>query len=233
MNDRMNESLSALIDGEADELEVRRLLNEVEQDDELRERWSRYQMMGSLLREEPTMMVDLSKGIMQAIDGEPMDEVPARERAATAGSDVVATTETRSGTWKQGWIASGAVAASVTLAVLLGVRVVDDNMLGNGGSAMVAQSAPQAVMPLESAAVAGSDIVPVSQQTIAPAQLSVASADGSLMASDSDLTEDQLRDAQNRLQEYVLQHSEHAVMNSGRGLMPFARVTNFEQGGEE
>ena len=37
MNDRNKESLSALMDGEADELEIRRVLNQLDKDDALRE----------------------------------------------------------------------------------------------------------------------------------------------------------------------------------------------------
>lgn len=77
MNDRMKESLSALVDGEADELEIRRVLNQSEHDDNLREQWGRYQLIGSVMRGEPASTTDLSRGIMQALDGVPMDEVPA------------------------------------------------------------------------------------------------------------------------------------------------------------
>ncbi|WP_221799091.1 sigma-E factor negative regulatory protein [Oceanobacter mangrovi] len=225
MNDRMNESLSALVDGEADELEVRRVLNQIEEDDELRERWSRYQLMGALLRDEQAMTVDLSKGIMQAIDGEPMDEVPARSSAAVVGTDVVpavADEERKiSASWKNGWIASGAVAASVTLAVLLGVRVVDESMIAGGtevASAVTINAAPAAAPVMSTVASA-------------PAELVAANSDSAAMA-DSQLSESELRDAQQRLQEYVLQHSENASLNNGRGLMPYARVTSFEQEGE-
>jgi len=110
MNERMNESLSALMDGETDELEVRRLLNQLEQDDELRGTWQRYQMIGSLMRGEPAAAVDLSRGIMQALDGEPMDEVSRPQQVAASSH-------------RFRWLASTAVAASVTLAVLVGVRM--------------------------------------------------------------------------------------------------------------
>ena len=46
MNDRIKESLSALVDGETDELEVRRVLNELDKDSELKDTWKRYQLMG-------------------------------------------------------------------------------------------------------------------------------------------------------------------------------------------
>ena len=42
MSDRSKESLSALMDGEADELEVRRVLNQLDNDEELRDSWKNY-----------------------------------------------------------------------------------------------------------------------------------------------------------------------------------------------
>ena len=70
----MNESLSALMDGEADELEIRRLLNP-ESKQALFDKGHNYQLIGSILREEPATLIDLSKGIRQALDGEPMDDI--------------------------------------------------------------------------------------------------------------------------------------------------------------
>jgi sigma-E factor negative regulatory protein RseA len=60
MTDRKNESLSALCDGECDELEVRRVLNQFSSDPDLREQWRRYHLLGSIMREEPVSSIDLS-----------------------------------------------------------------------------------------------------------------------------------------------------------------------------
>ena len=70
MNDRNKESLSALMDGEADELEIRRVLNQLDKDDVLREQWKTYHLMGSLMRDEKFDSLDLTKGINLALDGE-------------------------------------------------------------------------------------------------------------------------------------------------------------------
>lgn len=196
MNDRIKESLSALVDGETDELEVRRVLNELDKDSELKDTWKRYQLMGSLMREEsvsPAQLegVDLSKGIMQAIEGEPMDEVPARQEETSHSAQVVAPR-------RFNWLASGAVAASVTLAVLLGVRL-------------------------------NSDIQ--QQELVADAQAPV--VENQQVASAPDMTPEQLEQAQRKLQEYVLQHTENAALNTGRGMMPFARVASFEENGAQ
>src|SRR5690554_8199578 len=108
MNERINESLSALMDGEADELEIRRLLNQDEQQ-HVFDKWSKYHLIGAVLRDQPATTLDLSKGVRQALDGEPMDDI-------TVAPQIVQTNK-----WR--WLmASGAVAASVTMAVLVSVQ---------------------------------------------------------------------------------------------------------------
>lgn len=191
MNDRINESLSALVDGETDELEVRRLLNELEENDELRERWQRYQMIGALMRNEAAVNVDLSRGIMQAIDGEPMDEVV--KAPAASGHAAVS--------HRMRWLASGAVAASVTLAVLVGVRV----MQPQGNDMAVAANTPSEPVLVNAS----------------PAAVQLAAADAQPM------DKAQLEEAQRKLQEYVMQHTEQATLGANRGIMPYARVVDF------
>ena len=233
MNDRMKESLSALVDGEADELEIRRVLNQTENDEALREQWGCYQLIGSVMRGEPASTVDLSKGIMQAIDGVPMDEVPATVEAS-GHSDAVptshyeaATVEHKSGRFS--WITSGAVAASVTLAVLLGARLTESpevvGTLNAPGIAAVGVGAsavtPHSTTPvLSSGGQIGSQLVSVASEQLPFSPL--------LEMDESELSESELREAQEKLRAYVMQHSEHAALNSGRGLMPFARVSNFD-----
>lgn len=191
MNDRIKQSLSALVDGETDELEVRRILNDIEDDSELRNTWERYQMMGSIMRNEPLAGVDLSKGIMQALDDEPMDEVPARQNPQTASAQPK----------RINWLASTAVAASVTVAVLLGVRLNHDlqqpqPLAATGPGAAETQQVAEFVNPV---------------------------------ATTAEVSEQELQQAQQKLHEYVLQHAENAALNTGRGMMPFARVASFEE----
>ena len=195
MSEKMNESLSALVDGEADELEIRRLLNQLERDDELRATWQRYQMMGAVMRGEAVSRVDLSAGIRQAIAGEPMDEVPG-VAAATVAAPAAASR------WR--WVASGAVAASVMLGVVL-VGLQGQPAQQNALSAPLAQQEPVAA-----------DVLQVAQ---APSALSAEE-------------QAQLEDAQRRLQEYVMQHTEQATGGPARGMAPFARVVNFGQEAE-
>lgn len=56
----MNEKLSALMDNELDELEVRRLLAALATDTPGRATWGRYHLIGSVLRREPLAVTDVS-----------------------------------------------------------------------------------------------------------------------------------------------------------------------------
>lgn len=190
MNDRMNESLSALMDGEADELEIRRLLNP-ESQQALFDKWHNYQLIGSILREEPATLIDLSKGIRQALDGEPMD-------------DISLTTEpVANGKWR--WLmASGTVAASVTMAILVGVQWQQTDMHGEG--VQVAQSTEAPIQEMRAVATA-------------PTQLSAEQ-------------QQQLKEAQLKLQEYVLQHNDDTSTSASQVMLPHARTVNFNQGVE-
>ena len=98
----LQESLSAVMDDEADELELRRVLADGG-DAQVRATWSRYQVARAAMHKElliPTL--DLTSGINAALDG---------EQAPLAKTGRV---------W--GVIGRVAVAASVTVAVLAGVR---------------------------------------------------------------------------------------------------------------
>ncbi|MCY3811665.1 MAG: sigma-E factor negative regulatory protein [Gammaproteobacteria bacterium] len=79
----LNESLSAAIDGEAEELELRRVLNAVDENPDLRAKWQRLHLIGGVLRREtppvvrsplPTWPADIETGAA--------DDHAAGERAA-------------------------------------------------------------------------------------------------------------------------------------------------------
>ena len=59
MTDEMKEALSAIMDGEASELETRRVLDEIARDDDLREIWDRFHIARSAIADEP---VDETEG---------------------------------------------------------------------------------------------------------------------------------------------------------------------------
>lgn len=101
------EALSALLDGELSEFELRRLLRQVEQQPELLETWQRLSLGRSALQGEPFRRAsdDFSERVVKTIS----EQAPLDVSTRTAGA----------------WLQSAgklAVAASVTAAVFLGMQ---------------------------------------------------------------------------------------------------------------
>lgn len=89
-------NLSALMDGEVDEFELRRTLDLIDQDPALRGKWRRYQLAASALRGDSLpWRDDLSERIAQAVASEPVPRRPVLVgilgRAAVAASVAVLT----------------------------------------------------------------------------------------------------------------------------------------------
>ncbi len=67
-NNRLHETLSACLDGEAQELELRQLLRSMSEDDQLRQRWRRYHLARTtMMRELPARQIDVADGVRQAL----------------------------------------------------------------------------------------------------------------------------------------------------------------------
>ena len=127
MGDFEKESLSALPDNEADDLEIRRVLKDCEQDPALLETWERFSLVQALLH-EPAVPVsaDLAPAISAQIAQEPLI-VSARSVKPATG---------KPSSWQQ-YFAKVAIAASVALVFIVAVQSSLDN------TAMpVAQQAP-------------------------------------------------------------------------------------------
>ncbi len=212
MNDQFNESISALVDGEADDLELRRLLNQLkhaapEESQALRGRWASYHRMGAALRGEAgAVPVDegFSASVAAAIAQLDNDPLEAGQSAAVAGASPAVDAAAEAAVlapvpaWKR-----FAVAASVTLAVLVGYQQLTPDLAGTEPAIAIAEppigSTAGAVDPAAIAAVA---------DTASPEQAAL---------------------AQQRLNEYLLRHTSHAAQQSGQGMIPFARLANFEE----
>lgn len=147
MTEKLKQSLSAVIDDEAEAFEVRRVLDELDRDPALAGLWDRYHIIGSALRGErtgaqatmlPTAMRDR---IWEALEP---------ELAGAAGMPAAAAAGGKS---RLGRYTGLAVAASVAFAVVLGF-----NGLGGGeGAPEIATTAevnePSRTMDVQSARV--------------------------------------------------------------------------------
>lgn len=259
MNEQLVETLSAIVDGQADDLEVRRLLKALDNasDEEAQlilAQWERFQTIGSTLRGEQanfTASSSFAAAVSAAIDAEPSvvdtdshsamdlnidsESTPAANSAASSSINS-ATVAQASGSekthsnsrpfWRQ-----FAVAATVAFAVIIGVQEYGSFA---GGAADSGVSAIAAVENNQTPAVdiAAAQIASV-QTTNNGGQLLLAAADANPATSQNAvLTEaDRLEAAaaQQRLNEYILQHTSHAAQQSGQGIIPFARLANFEE----
>lgn len=119
MTQQLHESLSAIMDGEGNELELRRVLKTLDDSPELGDVWRRYHLTRSALRRERDTVVDIdiASGVMAAIEQEEM----LHESALTAES---APTQAAPHQKRRGLSLMGgaAVAAAVSLMVVSGVQ---------------------------------------------------------------------------------------------------------------
>ena len=106
----LNEALSAVVDGEAEELELRRVLNAVERDPELRAKWDRLHLIGDVMRGGAMRLGDRT---VADLVGPGLPRVD--EDAATASR----------GRWLGGVAAAAAVIVAVTFVAVQDGRRAD------------------------------------------------------------------------------------------------------------
>ena len=92
----MSETLSAMMDDEAQELELRRFLRDMEAHPEERERWARYQLARAALQGDAQMpATGLADAVRSALEEESAESVaPGRGWLRTVGSFAVAASVT-------------------------------------------------------------------------------------------------------------------------------------------
>ncbi len=131
MSDKQNETLSALMDGELDEMSLHRVLNQMDDGSELKETWSRYHLQRDVIKGDVSEFstLDISSAIHDAIGEEAVIE---------------STSQQPKNWWKA--VAGLSVAASVTFAVVLGARF--NPLMDNQGSEQFAgKTQVQVVVP--------------------------------------------------------------------------------------
>lgn len=187
-----HESLSALLDGECTELELRRLLKQLDADPALRAQYDSLSRTRAAMNAESAAWAscDISLRVREATEAAPFSR-SLLQRA-----------------WQP--VASVAIAASVAVAVVMGVAYLPGSNQGvpESGNA----SASFAVIGGNSHLTQTVSTAPAQQRSVPVSQPAVATA--------ADL---------DRFESYVQRHAEYASFNSNSGLMPFARVASFQR----
>ena len=215
------ESISALMDNQVSELELQRILKASEQDAEVKATWSRYQIASSFLRGEQVrgeqalvIGSDFAARISAAIDAEEAlvaQPAPAVKKA------------------QQGWfyqLGRVALVASVAGGMVLGVNQLNST---DQTSSQIASSTLAVPAPIETAVTLPSGInsPAINTRTVAvqtgyetrpqenrrvmfqPRQASTAVSD---------------EEVSRYVNQMIKAHSDNAAMNSGQGVLPYARV---------
>ena len=121
MSEKLRESLSAIIDDEADEFELRRVLDEMEKHAHLRETWDRYHLIGTYMRGEGAgRSADLRDKVWSALELE-NPESPEKLDAHRPADD----NDEAAAPPRLGRMVGLAVAATVAFAVVFGVGAFD------------------------------------------------------------------------------------------------------------
>jgi sigma-E factor negative regulatory protein RseA len=131
---RLHEALSALMDGETDDLELRRVLRDVPAKPELASAWKRYHAVRACLQQEMHLdpRVDLLQGVQARLAAENTHQ---GRLSGLLRSRIVR------------YVGQGAIAASVAAAALMGVSVLEVADRGNSdASALVADAATVPVL---------------------------------------------------------------------------------------
>lgn len=231
MSERLRESLSALMDDEADDLELGRILRAMDSGDaDLAATWSRYQLVSAALQ---GVRGDLPLRPLQlSLDAE--DDVASAEptaagaTAAAAGTAAAATSRSEPGRHRRA-LGSFAVAASLTAVAVVGWQwqqgleagptsgIAEANRPATPAAA-VSSGAPARLLADQRA------LLPASQapQGLRESQRgpSVQAASGSMQT-----LEDVMRQ---QVEAYMVRHAEHNAVHSRSGMMPFARMAAFD-----
>ena len=208
--EQLNESISALVDGEASDMELRRIIKASESDDDVRKQWSRYQLISQVMQGEApaTARIDLSASIREAIDDEP--EV------------------------KKGWFhnaARVAIAASVAGVVVMTAQLSQQQSITQEAQVASRTEIPQAVSPATLSLPAGFQAPSVAARTVSSEPVSSfiqkeRQSNAVTQAPQIVLKPSTMPsiEVQQHIQEIMTLHANQAALNSNRGILPYARV---------
>ncbi|MGE8393899.1 MAG: sigma-E factor negative regulatory protein [Pseudomonas sp.] len=189
----LQESLSAVMDNEADELELRRVLNAVD-DPETRATWSRYQVARAAMHKELVLpQLDIASAVSAAL------------------VDEAAPAKVSRGPWRS--LGRLAVAASVTVAVLAGVRLYNQDEIS--GAQLAAQQPAQQGLSL-----------PQAQGPAVLAGYSESAEQPGPMA--NGVLQGQTGWHDQRLPGYLRQHAQEAALKGTESALPYARAASLE-----
>lgn len=202
---RLKESLSAVMDGVAEEMELHRTLKAVSDNPELRQSWHRYQLARSAMRGElPEVSVDLSTAISAAINNE-HSLSPALGRVLKPLTRI-------------------AIAASVTIVAVLGFQQYNLNNVEQAPE-FAASSEDDLATPAP-LAPSGFKVPPLATRTVSSNGMSTVRQPQRqvVLVGQTALDPAIRQQIQNYFNELMIRHTEWSALGTNQGMMPFARL---------
>jgi sigma-E factor negative regulatory protein RseA len=218
------ESISALMDNQASEFELQRILKTSEQDSDVKATWSRYQITSALLKGDKaqvfsaSVMSDFSSRISAAIDAE---ETLEADKATTTS---IERTKPQQGLWYQ--LGRVALVASVAGGMVLGVNQFNATGVDNS---QIASNQAVAPAPIETVVSLPSGIngplLNTRNVAVQTGYESRPQENRRVMFQPRQATPVVSDEEVSRyVNQMIRAHSDNAAMNSGQGVLPYARV---------
>lgn len=198
MSDFSAESLSALMDSEAEELEVHRLLAQAESDAGIKARWSRYHTARAALHKDQLQYahIDISAFVSQQIENEPTHSLASEAIVDLKPAQTAFSLKPLTGL---------AVAASVTAAVFFGVQGLD-----------------RAESPSVDASLVNNARLPSVERTLRTLPDAATSEQAQLASAKFEAAQ------RARMQTLMRLHAQQASVNGSQGILPLARAAHYE-----
>lgn len=188
MNKSNKEQLSAFIDGEHGTDNV---LDKLIYDEEMKQTWSRYHLIGDCLRDNMPQQISnqMSQNVSQALQNEPTVLAPKKKPLDLKP------------------LAGFAIAASVAMAAVFTIQTDNDVVSPSNNAPAVANVAPVQITPQ-------TETLNFSQPQALPAAVTHSDTPNSV--------------ANERLNNYLLNHNEYRSNAGMNGIMPHVRMVTIE-----
>ncbi len=204
MTDRIDEQISALVDDEIGEAELKLVIERLGDSDELAERWQRYNLISDTLHNNlpEAIAPDLTRRVHQALESEPTVLAPRRWRMPQLSAPLL----------KQ----VGGMAAAASVAVVMVLTLQQEPVLSSQLVSQKQEAAPVVVPVLEESKVAAVRQPAAQQPVVLPPHAS--------LVSDRESPQPVMlapRDIDPRFESYLINHSEYAISS---GMLPYTRL---------
>lgn len=225
MKEKGNDELSVLMDGEATELEMHRVLRNVAEDPAAAAKWQRYHLASAILKKEirpchaqTLLNVDLASRVRAALEEEPVIVVAPTSATIKAAA--------RNAWWKP--LANVGIAASVAFVVVIGWKQAQPAPAKPVVAApQFAQSATPA--PVFNASINNAplnNVVPVQYGNAVPVSQSFGAIPRGLSVPNEFVRFQRLDEE--RFNHYLISHSGNAAFATQGGQLPYVRVVTLK-----